>query len=170
MENSGGDLKVKIPISFRLNGRKVEAEVLPGETVLHLLREKFGLKGVKEGCGIGECGACTVVVDKKAVNSCLMLAARLDGSEVLTVEGLESPVGLHPLQEAFLEHDAIQCGFCTPGMLLSGYALIVSKRIPEKEEIKRALAGNLCRCTGYNQIIDAIQDAARRIAEKQTNY
>jgi carbon-monoxide dehydrogenase small subunit len=157
----------KIRISFRLNGREVEAHVLPGETALHLLRERLGLRGVKEGCGIGECGACTIVVDKKAVNSCLMLAAQLHGCEVLTVEGLESPVGLHPLQEAFLEHDAIQCGFCTPGMLLSAYALIVSKGVPTREEIVRALAGNLCRCTGYHQIVDAVQDAARRMAGKE---
>jgi len=113
-----------IPIRFTVNGRAVSLEVLPGETALHAVRERLGLKGAKEGCGIGECGACTMVVDGKAVNGCLMMAAQLDGRTVLTVEGLESPVGLHPLQEAFLEHHAVQCGFCTPGTLMSAHAFL----------------------------------------------
>ena len=137
-----------------------------GQSVLHLLREKLGLKGAKEGCGIGECGACTVVVDGVAVNGCLMMAAQLDGREVLTVEGLESPVGLHPLQEAFLEHHAVQCGFCTPGMLMSAYALLARNPQPTRDQIVEALAGNLCRCTGYEQVLKAVEAAARRLASR----
>jgi carbon-monoxide dehydrogenase small subunit len=155
-----------IPVRFRLNGREVSLQVDAGQSVLHLLREKLGLKGAKEGCGIGECGACTVVVDGVAVNGCLMMAAQLDGREVLTVEGLESPVGLHPLQEAFLEHHAVQCGFCTPGMLMSAYALLARNPQPTRDQIVEALAGNLCRCTGYEQVLKAVEAAARRLASR----
>lgn len=151
-------------VRFKLNGREVALEVNPGESVLHLLRERLNLKGVKEGCGIGECGACTIVVDGKAVNACLMMAAQLEGREVITVEGLESPVGLHPLQEAFLEHHAVQCGFCTPGMLMSAYALLSRNTTPTREEILEALEGNLCRCTGYEQILTAVQAAAKKMS------
>lgn len=157
--------KCLIGVRFRLNGQEVSLEVGPGESVLHLLRERLGLKGAKEGCGMGECGACTIVVDGKAVNSCLMMAAQLDGKEVLTVEGLESPVGLHPLQEAFLEHHAVQCGFCTPGMLMSAYALLARNPSPTRREILEALEGNLCRCTGYEQIIKAVEAAARKLEQ-----
>lgn len=153
-----------IGVRFRLNGREVVLEVGPGESVLHLLRDRLGLTGAKEGCGIGECGTCTIVVDGKAVNGCLMLAAQLEGKEVLTVEGLESPVGLHPLQEAFLEHHAVQCGFCTPGMLMSAYALLAANPNPTRQEILEALEGNLCRCTGYEQILAAVKAAARKMA------
>lgn len=155
-------------VRFRLNGREVSLQVSPGESVLHLLREKLGLKGAKEGCGMGECGACTIVVDQKAVNACLMMAAQLDGKEVLTVEGLESPVGLHPLQEAFLEHHAVQCGFCTPGMLMSAYALLARNPNPTRREIQEALEGNLCRCTGYEQILAAVEAAAKRILKGES--
>lgn len=161
-EHAPGQL---VAVSFQVNGKEVCLEVEPGETALHVLRERLGLKGVKEGCGMGECGACTVVVDGRAVNACLVLAAQLHGRKVLTVEGLESPVGLHPLQEAFLEHHAVQCGYCTPGMLMSAYALILSNPSPSREEIVRALAGNLCRCTGYQQVLEAIEAAVRKLSK-----
>lgn len=158
-----------VGVRFRLNGREVALQVSPGESVLHLLRERLGLKAAKEGCGMGECGACTIVVDKRAVNSCLMMATQLEGKEVLTVEGLESPVGLHPLQEAFLEHHAVQCGFCTPGMLMSAYALLARTPTPTRKEILEALEGNLCRCTGYEQILAAVEAAARKISKVESS-
>lgn len=150
-------------ISFLLNGEVQELEVEDHWTLLHLLREELGLTGTKEGCGSGECGACTVVVDGKAVNSCLFFAVELDGKEVLTIEGLASPDGtLHPLQRAFVENGAIQCGFCTPGMIMSAKALLDENPSPTEDEIRHALAGNLCRCTGYIQIFRAIEAAAGR--------
>ena len=155
--------KDTIPIRCTVNGRVVRLEVKPGETALRVIREKLGLKGAKEGCGIGECGACTIVVDGKAVNGCLLPAAQLDGREVLTVEGLETPVGLHPIQEAFLDLHAVQCGFCTPGFLMSAYALLRENPWPTREEIVKALAGNLCRCTGYEQVLAAVEAAAGRL-------
>ncbi len=154
-------------ISFLLNGELMEMEVEDHWTLLHLLREELGLTGTKEGCGSGECGACTVLVDGMAVNSCLFLAADVDGKEVLTIEGLAAPDGtLHPLQRAFIENGAIQCGFCTPGMILSAKALLDENPYPTEEEIRHALAGNLCRCTGYLQIFRAVADAARRICQE----
>ena len=154
-------------ISFLLNGELVEMEVEDHWTLLHLLREELGLTGTKEGCGSGECGACTVLVDGMAVNSCLFLAADVDGKEVLTIEGLAAPDGtLHPLQRAFIENGAIQCGFCTPGMILSAKALLDENPNPTEEEIRHALAGNLCRCTGYLQIFRAVADATRRIYQE----
>lgn len=150
---------------FTLNGREVKTEVMPCETALYLLRERFGLKSIKEGCGVGECGACTIVVDGKAVNSCLFLAAQLDGRDVVTIEGLATPLGLHPLQESFIENGAVQCGFCTPGVLMSSYALLLHNPAPRRDEIVKALSGNLCRCTGYGQIIAALENAARRMRE-----
>jgi carbon-monoxide dehydrogenase small subunit len=151
-------------ISFLLNGELQELEVEDHWTLLHLLREELGLTGTKEGCGSGECGACTVLVDNKAVNSCLFLAAEAEGKEVLTIEGLASPDGtLHPLQRAFVEHGAIQCGFCTPGMILSAKALLDENPSPTEEEIRHALAGNLCRCTGYLQIFRAVRAASGQL-------
>lgn len=148
-------------ISFILNGELQELDVEDHWTLLYLLREKLGLTGTKEGCGSGECGACTVVVDGKAINSCLYLAVEADGKEVLTIEGMAAPDGtLHPLQRAFVEHGAIQCGFCTPGMIMSAKALLDENPNPTEEEIRHALAGNLCRCTGYIQIFRAIEAAA----------
>ncbi|MEJ5375040.1 MAG: (2Fe-2S)-binding protein [bacterium] len=148
-------------ISFLLNGEVQELEVEDHWSLLHLLREELGLTGTKEGCGSGECGACTVIVNGKAVNSCLYFAVEVDGKEVLTIEGLAAPDGtLHPLQKAFVEHGAIQCGFCTPGMIMSAKALLDENPSPTQEEIRHALAGNLCRCTGYIQIFRAIEAAA----------
>ncbi|RLB00271.1 MAG: (2Fe-2S)-binding protein [Deltaproteobacteria bacterium] len=153
---------MKRRISFTLNGEKVEAEVEPHWTLLRLLREVFELTGAKEGCGMGECGACTVQLDGKAVVSCLLPALEVEGKEVWTVEGLaeRSPSGLHPIQQAFVQQGAIQCGFCTPGMIMSAKALLDENPRPTEEEIKTAISGNICRCTGYVQIIRAIKAAA----------
>jgi len=154
-------------ISFLLNGEVQELEIEDHWTLLYLLREELGLTGTKEGCGSGECGACTVLVDNKAVNSCLYLAAEADGKEVLTIEGLASPDGtLHPLQRAFVENGAIQCGFCTPGMILSAKALLDENPSPTEEEIRHALAGNLCRCTGYLQIFRAVKAASGQFEKR----
>ena len=153
---------MKRRISFTLNGEKVEAEVEPHWTLLRLLREVFELTGAKEGCGMGECGACTVQLDGKAVVSCLLPALEVEGKEVWTVEGLaeRSPSGLHPIQQAFVQQGAIQCGFCTPGMIMSAKALLDENPRPTEEEIKTAISGNICRCTGYVQIIRVIKAAA----------
>ena len=129
-----------------------------------MLREKLALTGTKNGCEAGECGACTVLVDGEPVNSCMALAVEADGRQILTVEGLAPEGQLSPLQQAFVEHNAVQCGFCTPGMLMSTYALLRRNRNPTEEEIKQALVGNLCRCTGYVRIIRAVQTAAARFA------
>jgi carbon-monoxide dehydrogenase small subunit len=152
-------------ISFLLNGEAQEMDIQEHWTLLHLLREELDLKGTKEGCGSGECGACTVIVDGKAVNACLYFAAELDGKGVMTIEGMAAPDGtLHPLQRAFVEHGAIQCGYCSPGMILSAKALLEEMPNPTEEEIRHALAGNLCRCTGYLQIFEAI----RSVSEGET--
>jgi carbon-monoxide dehydrogenase small subunit len=156
-----------VPIRFTINGKKMEVEVEAGETALHTIRERLGLKGTKQGCGIGECGACTIVVDGKAVNACLLFGAQLEDRTVLTVEGLEGPIGLHPMQDAFLEHHAVQCGFCTPGMLMSTYALLKENCNPTYEEIVKGISGNLCRCTGYGHIVSAIEDAAHRVSKER---
>jgi len=144
-------------IKFTLNGSKIEAEVSPHWTLLKLLREKLGFTGTKEGCGIGECGACTVLLDRVPVNACLVLAPKVEGKRVETVEGLGSRESLHPLQKSFIDHGAIQCGFCTPGILMSSKALLEKISNPTREEIKEAISGHLCRCTGYHQIIEAIE-------------
>jgi carbon-monoxide dehydrogenase small subunit len=147
-------------IQFTLNGKAVELTTRANRRLLDILREDFGLTGTKEGCSIGECGACTVLLDNKAVNSCLILAGQVNCTDIMTVEGLEKNGKLHLLQESFLKHGAVQCGFCTPGMLMSAYALLKENPEPGEEEIKEAIAGNLCRCTGYKQIIEAIRDAS----------
>lgn len=149
-------------IRFELNGNEMAVEIEDHWTLLHLLREELGLTGTKEGCGVGECGACTVLVDGMAVNSCIFLAAEAHGRRVTTIEGLASPDGrLHPIQEAFIEHGAIQCGFCSPGMILSAKALLDETPQPDEDDIRDAIAGNICRCTGYVQIIEAIGAAGR---------
>ncbi|MCR4402877.1 MAG: (2Fe-2S)-binding protein [Firmicutes bacterium] len=157
----------KATMSFKVNGNMVEVEVSAGDRLIDVLREGLRLTGAKEGCGIGECGACTVLLDGRAVNSCLVPAMQAEGREVETVEGLAKDGRLHPLQEAFIEHTAVQCGFCTPGMLMSAAALIRENPHPTREEIARAISGNLCRCTGYHQIISAIEDAARRMSQER---
>ncbi|MCZ7663825.1 MAG: (2Fe-2S)-binding protein [Thermoleophilia bacterium] len=148
-----------------VNGDAVTARVESDWNLLRLLREGLGLQGTKEGCGAGECGACTVILDGAAVNSCIFPAVAAEGAEVVTVEGLAAPDGtLHPLQQQFIDKGAVQCGFCTPGMLLSAKALLDRIPDPTEHQIKSALAGNLCRCTGYNQIIEAVQAAAADLA------
>jgi len=152
---------MKRHISFILNGEKVETDAEDHWNLLHLLREVFELKGTKDGCGCGECGACTVVIDGKAVNSCLFPVVEAEGRSVITIEGLRQPDGdLHPLQKAFVEHGAVQCGYCSPGMIMSAYALLQENHEPSDYEIKDGIEGNLCRCTGYVKIVEAIRSAA----------
>jgi aerobic carbon-monoxide dehydrogenase small subunit len=134
--------------------------VAPNKTLADMLREQLGLTGTKKGCEMGDCGSCTVILDGKPVNSCLVLAMQASGRTVTTIEGLASEKGLHPLQEAFVEKGAIQCGFCSPGMILSGKSLLDQNPNPGEEEIRRAISGNLCRCTGYQKIVEAIKSVA----------
>jgi len=153
-----------IELTFILNQREVTVSVAPNRRLLDVLREELHLTGTKEGCGIGECGACTVLLNGRPVNSCLILAGQAQGSEITTIEGVETEDGdLHPLQEAFLEEGAVQCGFCTPGMILSALSLLRKNPGPSEDEIKEAISGNLCRCTGYKQIVEAIQAAAVKL-------
>jgi carbon-monoxide dehydrogenase small subunit len=147
-------------IAVTVNGARERLDVPSNMTLLQMIRERLALTGTKNGCEAGECGACTVLVDGEPVNSCMMLAVEADGRQVLTVEGLAVEDRLSPLQEAFVEHNAVQCGFCTPGMLISAHALVKRNPHPGEGEIKQALVGNLCRCTGYVRIIDAIQATA----------
>ena len=150
---------MKKEIRLRVNGVDQELLVSPNEILLYVLRDRLGLTGAKYGCGIGECGACTVLVDGEPVLACLTLAAGLDGSEVWTIEGLAAPDGkLHPLKEAFLDHGAVQCGFCTSGMILTAKALLDERPNPTEEEIREHIRGTMCRCTGYTQIVKAIRD------------
>ena len=149
-------------ITVTINGTRERLDVPSNMTLLQMLREKLALTGTKNGCEAGECGACTVLVDGEPVNSCMVLAVEVDGRGVLTVEGLAPDGELSPLQEAFVEHNAVQCGFCTPGMLISAHALLRRHPHPTREEIQEALVGNLCRCTGYVRIMDAIEEVAGR--------
>ncbi len=153
-------------ISLTVNGSRRTLAVDPAATLLEVLREA-GYKGVKKGCGAGDCGACAVLLDGRAVNSCLVLAGKTDGHEVVTVEGLAQGGMLHPLQEAFLEEGAVQCGYCTPGMLIAAADLLSHRPDPTPEEIRAGIAGNLCRCTGYVKQIAAIKSAARKMGERQ---
>jgi carbon-monoxide dehydrogenase small subunit len=147
----------KTLISFILNGQKTEIEVEPELLVVDMLRNRLGLTGTKIGCGEGDCGACTILLDGKNVNSCLILAIQVNGRDILTVEGLGSYDKLHPLQEAFIAEGAVQCGFCTPGMLLSAKSLLDENPQPTRQQIAKHISGNLCRCTGYAKIINAIE-------------
>ena len=155
--------KSRYPLCFTINGEEKSLAIDPGITALELIRDIFELKGTKEGCGVGECGACTIIVDGRAVNACLMFAAQLDGREVMTVEALNREEELHPIQQSFSDRHAVQCGFCTSGILMSTHALLRENENPDRAEIVKAVAGNLCRCTGYQSIIDGIEDAAGRI-------
>lgn len=148
-------------IKLTINGESVEAAVEPNQTLLQFLREDLGLTGTKHGCGLGDCGACTVIMDGKAVNSCLVLAVQASGKEVLTIEGMASGAELHPIQQAFVDKGAIQCGYCTPGMILSAKAFLDENPRPSENDIRTAISGNLCRCTGYQKIVEAIQAAAQ---------
>lgn len=150
-------------IEFNLNNRKRIVEIQPEELLLDVLRKEFNFKGTKYGCGIGECGACTVIMNGKPVLSCQMLAAVADGQNLETIEGLADGNKLHPMQQAFIDEGAVQCGFCTPGMVLTANALVKENPDPSDEDIKNAIRGNLCRCTGYESIIKAVQTGAKRM-------
>ena len=155
----------KQAIILTVNGVARQALVEPNQTLTSLLRDELGLTGTKHGCGVGDCGCCTVILDGETVNSCLVLAMQAQGREVITIEGLAQGAELHPLQQAFVDAGAIQCGFCTPGMILSAKALLDHTPQPTREEITKGLSGNLCRCTGYEKIVEAVQDAAGKMSE-----
>jgi carbon-monoxide dehydrogenase small subunit len=149
-------------VTLRVNGEAYDLLTYPHRTLLEVLREDLHLTGAKESCGEGACGSCTVLLDGAPVRSCLLLAIEAEGREITTIEGLAAGGKLHPLQEAFVEHHAIQCGFCTPGMILTAKALLDAVPEPTEEEIRRALSGNICRCTGYAKIVDAVKAASAR--------
>jgi len=157
---------MKMNIHFTLNGTKVSREVPNHRLLLDLLRDDIGATGTKEGCGTGDCGACTVLLNGKPVNSCLVLSGELDGADIVTIEGLKLGPELHPIQKAFLQDGGAQCGYCTPGMLMMSKALLDENPDPTEEDIRFALSGNLCRCTGYAKIIQAVQDAATIMRSK----
>ena len=150
-------------IALKVNGESHEVAVEPRMTLLEVLRDMVGLTGTKNGCSLGNCGSCTVLLNGKAVASCLVLAVEAQGKEVMTIEGLAQNGELHPMQQAFIDHGALQCGFCTPGMILSAKALLDENPDPTEDEVKEALSGNLCRCTGYTDAVNAILDLAQRI-------
>ena len=152
-------------IHIQVNEREYELAVEPNLTLTDFLRDELGLTGTKKGCEMGDCGSCTVILDGRNVNSCLVLAVQADGSRVQTIEGLETDAGLHPLQQAFVEKGAIQCGFCSSGMILSGKTLLDANPNPDEHEIREAISGNLCRCTGYQKIVEAVAAAG---SENQT--
>jgi carbon-monoxide dehydrogenase small subunit len=155
-----------VEVTLKVNGEARSASVAPETTLLVLLRTHFNLTGAKLGCDVGDCGACTVIVDGKAVNACLMLAGQAEGREVVTIEGLATRDRLHPLQKAFEDRAALQCGFCGPGAILAAKVLLDETPEPTTDEIRDALAGNLCRCTGYTKMIDAVRDAARELRDR----
>jgi len=159
-------MKTNVSIALRINGEEREVSFAPYKTLLEVLREDLGLPGTKHGCELGECGACAVLLDGEPVLSCLVLGLECDGREVVTVEGLDHDGRLHPLQEAFADLGAAQCGYCTPGILVTAKALLESHPCPSRAEIQEALSGNLCRCTGYLQIFEAVEEACVRIADR----
>ena len=154
-------------IQITLNGKPIPLEIQPHRLLLDLLRDEIGLTGTKEGCGTGDCGACTVLLNGKPVNSCLILSGELDGAEIVTIEGLKIGPELHPVQKAFIQDGGAQCGYCTPGMLMMSKALLEENPNPTEEDIRFALSGNLCRCTGYAKIVQAVQDAAAELRAKR---
>ena len=162
----GFEVPMNKQIQFTLNGKSVSREVPTHRLLLDLLRDEIGMTGTKEGCGTGDCGACTVYLNGKPVNSCLVLSGELDGANVVTIEGLKIGPELHPIQQAFLQDGGAQCGYCTPGMLMMSKALLDENPNPTDEEIRYALAGNLCRCTGYAKIVQAVQDAAAMLRNR----
>lgn len=153
------------PIQLDINGKTYSLHVENNEILLNVIRDRLNLTGTKYGCGIGECGSCTVLVDGKPILSCQTLAVSMEGRKIVTIEGIGKPGALHPLQEAFIEEGAIQCGFCTPGMILAAKALLDRNPDPSNEDIKNALRGNFCRCTGYVSIVKAVRAAARKMSE-----
>ncbi len=156
----------QIEISLKVNGVTYTLDVRPQRTLVEVLRETLGLTGTKKSCSEGECGACTVLMDGKPVASCLVLAIDAQGKEIVTIEGLGEAGKLHPIQEAFLKHGAIQCGFCTPGMVMSAKAYLDEHPMPTPTEVRKAISGNLCRCTGYQQIVDSIMAASKMMQKK----
>jgi carbon-monoxide dehydrogenase small subunit len=158
-----GVITLKQLIELKVNGELYEVMVAPWRTLLEVLRDNLGLTGAKKSCDSGDCGACTVIMDGNTVTSCLVLAVEAQGKEILTIEGLATDGQLHPLQQAFVEHGAIQCGFCTPGMILSAKALLDENPKPTEEEVRQGISGNLCRCTGYVKIIEAIMAASQQL-------
>jgi carbon-monoxide dehydrogenase small subunit len=150
-------------LSVTVNGVVHQVAVAPDRTLIEMLREDLGLTGTKQGCGEGDCGACTVLLDGKPVNSCLVLALQTQGRQVMTIEGLAQGHDLHPIQQSFVEHGAVQCGFCSPGMILSAKALLDEHSNPSETDIRTGISGNLCRCTGYQKIVEAIADVAQRL-------
>lgn len=154
-----------VRVRITVNGHEYVRTVPTSMTLLQFVRDELDLTGTKEGCGKGECGACTVLLDGAPVNSCLVFAYQCTGRSVVTIEGLSQGDFCHPVQEAFIRHGAVQCGFCTPGMIMSAVALLASNPLPTRAQIREAISGNLCRCTGYNAIIESIDDAARRMSE-----
>jgi carbon-monoxide dehydrogenase small subunit len=153
-------MNMKKMICLTINGKEYEQAVSPNMTLADLLRQELLLTGTKKGCELGECGTCTVIMNGRAANSCLVLAVQASGKDIITVEGLETEQGLHPLQKKFIENGAIQCGFCTPGMLLSAKTLLDKNPKPSEQEIRTAISGNLCRCTGYQKIVESIKDVS----------
>ncbi len=151
-------------ITFQLNNEQVRLQVRPYETLLETLRERLSLTGAKEACGLGACGACTVVVNGIPLRSCLVLTPEVDGADITTIEGLKQEEKLHPLQEAFMEKGAVQCGFCTSGMIMTAKALLDRNKKPTKKEIVRTISSNICRCTGYKKILEAVEDASRKMS------
>lgn len=154
-------------ISFHVNGEVIQATVSPNQLLVDLIRDQIGMTGTKKGCDGGECGSCTVLLDGKPIYSCLTLAIQANGHQIMTIEGLGSPVELHPIQEAFLDAGAVQCGYCSAGMMLSTKALLDENPRPSDQQIRRGLLGNLCRCTGWIKIFDAVKSAAARLQTKQ---
>ena len=150
----------KLVVHYTINGQAYEAYIEPNLTLLDVVRDELRLTGAKEGCGTGDCGACSIIVNGKLVTSCLMLAPQADGAEILTIEGVAQDGQLHPIQQAFIDKGAVQCGFCIPGMILAGKVLLDENPHPNQQEIREAIAGNLCRCTGYTKIVEAIDAAA----------
>lgn len=157
-------------LNLVVNGKAISQEVEAHKRLLDFIRDDLGLKGTKEGCGEGECGACTVLVDGKPVDSCLMMALQCEGKHITTIEGVARPDGLHPIQQAFLEVGAVQCGFCIPGMVLSAKALLDENTEPNAYEIKEAISGNLCRCTGYDKMFQAVEMAAKVMREEEVHH
>jgi carbon-monoxide dehydrogenase small subunit len=153
---------LKHSVNLKINGEPYEITVLSKDSLLDVLRDKLGLTGTKKGCNSGECGACTVIVDGRPVNACLMLAVEANDKEISTIEGYKEDKTIQSLQESFLEHGAVQCGYCTPGMIMAAKSLLDKNHVPSEGEIKQAIAGNLCRCTGYTKIIEAIGAASNR--------
>ena len=155
-------VKAKVPISFTLNGEKVEVSVKPWHTLLEVLREELHLTGAKEGCSNGNCGSCTIIFDGEAIDSCLAFGVEADGHSIVTIEGLAQGGELHPVQQAFIDHGALQCGFCTPGFIMSAKAFLDKVPDPDEHELRTGVAGNLCRCTGYDKIVKAIMSIAQQ--------